>query len=107
MESWADAYEASALLAGHQVRRQNIGELRFDQVPWKGYSVVQPLEKNVQQTQENILWCNKWLIFYPVWPGSVRAIFKAVRPDIASRFSFKYHQKGPFRDNIWVIGHPI
>lgn len=48
----ADAYEQKVLLAGHQVRRQNMGKMQFDPVLWKGYSVIQQLEPDLQQTQE-------------------------------------------------------
>lgn len=97
----ADAYEQKMLLAGHQVRRQNIGEMQFDPVLWKGYSVIQQLEPDLQQTQENILWCQKWVIIYPVWWGSVPAIFKGLLDRVLlPGFGFKYHEKDPFWDKF-------
>ncbi|KQS26592.1 NAD(P)H-dependent oxidoreductase [Dyadobacter sp. Leaf189] len=95
----ADAYEKKMLLAGHQVRRQNIGEMQFDPILWKGYSVIQQLEPDLQQAQENILWCQKWVIIYPVWWGSVPAIFKGLLDRVLlPGFGFKYHEKDPFWD---------
>lgn len=97
----ADAYEQAAKNKGHVVRRQNIGELRFDPILWKGYKEIQELEPDLRRAQENILWCDKWVIIYPIWWGSVPALFKgfldrALLPGLA----FKYHEKGPWWDKL-------
>lgn len=57
----ADAIESAMRLQGHQVRRQNIGQMRFDPVLWQGYAQVQQLEEDLLMAQQNILWCNKWV----------------------------------------------
>lgn len=95
----ADACEKSYLEKGHQVRRQNIGDMQFDPVLWKGYAVIQELEPDLKRAQENILWCNKWVIIYPVWWGSVPALFKGfLDRTLLPGFAFKYHKKDPFWD---------
>lgn len=95
----ADAYEKAMLAKGHSVRRQNIGQLQFDPVLWAGYTAIQDLEPDLRQAQENILWCNKWVIIYPVWWGSVPAILKGfLDRTLLPGFAFKYHQKDPFWD---------
>lgn len=97
----ADAYEQQAILKGHNVRRQNIGEMRYDPVLWKGYKVIQALEPDLMQAQENILWCNKWVIIYPVWMGSVPAVFKGfLDRAMLPGFAFHYHDKDPFWDKL-------
>ncbi len=95
----ADAYEKALLLHGHQVRRHNLGEMEFDPILWKGYAVIQELEKDLRQAQENILWCNQWVIIYPVWWGSFPALLKGFMDRVMlPGFAFKYHQKDPFWD---------
>lgn len=95
----ADAIEAAMKRAGHPVRRQNIGQMRFDPILWHGYSQVQELEDDLLAAQQNILWCDKWVIIYPVWWGSVPALFKGfLDRALLPGFAFKYHEKDPFWD---------
>lgn len=95
----AHAYENALRAKGHNVRRQNLGDMKFDPVLWKGYSVVQELEPDLQQAQENIKWCDQWIIIYPVWWGSVPALFKGfIDRTILPGFGFRYHDKDPFWD---------
>lgn len=95
----AEAYEKALLDSGHTVRRHNIGDMRFDPILWKGYSVIQELEPDLRQAQENILWCEKWIIIYPVWWGSVPAVLKGfLDRTILPGFGFQYHKQDPFWD---------
>jgi len=97
----ADAYENAAKNKGHKVRRQNLGEMQFDPILWKGHKIVQELEPHLKQSQENILWCNKWVIFYPLWWGSVPALFKGfLDRTLYSGFAYKYHTKDPLWDKL-------
>lgn len=95
----ADTAEQFFVQKGHEVRRQNLGELSFDPILWKGYGKVQPLEPALQQAQDNIRWCHQWLIIYPVWWGNVPALFKGFLDRILlPGFAFKYHDNDPFWD---------
>ncbi len=97
----ADAYELAAKNNGHEVRRQNLGDMKFDPILWKGYKVVQELEPDLKQAQENILWCNKWVIIYPIWWGSVPALFKGfLDRTLYSDFAYRYHKKDPLWDKL-------
>ncbi len=99
--SLAGAYETAARATGHSVRRQNLGDMKFDPVLWKGYKTIQELEPDLLTAQENIAWCNKWVIFYPVWWGSVPAVLKGFLDRVLHPgFAFKYHEKGPFWDKL-------
>ena len=96
-----DAYEEAAKSKGHEVRRQNLGELNFDPILWKGYKTIQELEPDLKQAQENILWCEHWVIFYPIWWGSVPAIFKGfLDRTLYSGFAYKYHKNDPLWDKL-------
>jgi putative NADPH-quinone reductase len=97
----ADAYEKAALEAGHTIRRQNLGDMKFDPILWKGYKDRQPLEPDLISAQQNILWCNHWVIVYPMWWGSVPALFKGfLDRTLLSGFAYKYHDKGPLWDKL-------
>ncbi len=97
----ADFCEQEAIANGHQVKRQNLGDLRFDPILWKGYNEIQALEPDLQQAQQNLLWCDRWIIVYPVWWGSVPALLKGFLDRVLlPGFAFKYHKKDPFWDKL-------
>lgn len=74
----ADTYEQAAVAAGHEVRRLNLNELTFDPVLWKGYQSVQPLEPDLSRVQENLTWCEHFVLIYPNWWGSMPALLKGM-----------------------------
>jgi NAD(P)H dehydrogenase (quinone) len=97
----AAAYYKAAKENGHEVRLQRIGDMAFDPVLWKGYKANQELEPDLKQAQENILWCEKWVIVYPVWWGSVPAILKGFFDRALYKgFAFRYHAGDPFWDKL-------
>ncbi len=97
----ADAYEKSAIEKGYEIRRQNLGEMSFDPILWKAYKTIQTLEPDLKIAQENILWCEHWVIFYPIWWGGVPALFKGfIDRALHPGFAFKYHETGPFWDKL-------
>lgn len=97
----ADAYEKAAVAKGHEVRRQNLGDLQFDPILWKGYKKIQELEPDLQRAQENIQWCSHWTIIYPVWWGSMPALLKGFMDRVMlPSFAFQYHKNDPFWDKL-------
>lgn len=99
--SLADAYEREARLRGHEVRRQDLGMLNFDPVLRHGYKQVQPLEPDLEMAREHLIWCNHWVIVYPVWWGSVPALLKGFLDRVLlPSFAFRYHEQGPFWDKL-------
>lgn len=97
----ADAYESEARLSGHEVRRQNLGDLQFDPILHHGYHTLQPLEPDLETAHQNILWCNHWVIVYPIWWGSVPALLKGFFDRaLYSGFAYRYHQQDPLWDQL-------
>lgn len=97
----ANAFEAGALAYGHDVRRHNLGDLKFDPILWKGYKTIQELEPDLLEAKSNLIWCNHIVIIYPMWWGSVPALLKGFIDRLFHPgFAFKYHDSGPFWDKL-------
>lgn len=97
----ADAYCAAAIGNGHDVRRQNLAEMSFDPVLHHGYKQIQPLEPDLIAAQQNLSWCEHWMLFYPVWWGNVPALLKGFFDrTLLPEFAFRYHDTDPMWDKL-------
>jgi NAD(P)H dehydrogenase (quinone) len=97
----AETYYKAALAKGHEVRYQRLGEMKFDPILWKGYKEIQHLEPDLLTAKDNIEWCEKWVIIYPIWWGSIPALLKGFFDRVLyPGFAFKYHETGPLWDKL-------
>lgn len=71
-------YEEGSRYSGFEVRRMNLHDMEFDPILHHGYRIVQELEPDLARFQENIKWCNHFVLFYPVWHGGPPALLKGV-----------------------------
>jgi putative NADPH-quinone reductase len=89
-----EAYAGGANAAGHQVRRVAVGALDFPVLrsaqDWK-HGHVPP---SLRASQEDILWAEHIVLFFPLWLGEMPALLKAWLEQVA-RPGFAVGADGP------------
>ena len=94
----ANEYQRGAEEAGHEVRRMDIGDLRFDPILHHGYRLKQELEPDLIAFQENVRWCEHFVVVYPSWWSTMPAMLKGLIDRAwLSGFAFKFYPSG----NMW------
>ena len=86
----AEAYEAGALAAGHQVRRITLAGLDFPLLRTATDFQQGTPPQVIRDCQATLAWAQHWVILYPLWLGSMPALLKGFfeqvgRPGFAFR----------------------
>ena len=74
----ADAYEAAAREAGHDVERMNAGQMHFDPILHRGYRARQELESDLVRFQQLVTAADHFVIVHPIWWTGMPAVLKGI-----------------------------
>ena len=89
----ADAYEEGAGGADAEVRRLNLGDLRFDPILHHDYDKEQRLEPDLQRAQADIQWAEHIVFVYPTWWGTAPALMHGfIERTFLPGFAFDYKE---------------
>ena len=92
-----DAYAAGALDGGHEVRRIDIGTLDFPLLKSEDEWEHGVLPHSLQRAQDDILWAEHLVFFFPLWLGDMPALLKGFLEQVARPgFAFVRDGKNPF-----------
>ncbi|MGD9868741.1 MAG: NAD(P)H-dependent oxidoreductase [Hyphomicrobiales bacterium] len=75
-EALGEAYRRGAEDGGHEVTLFNTATMAFDPVLHYGYEKPQPLEPDLQVAHDSILAADHLVLIFPLWLGTLPAIFK-------------------------------
>jgi len=72
----SEAYSKSAIEAGKEVRIIEVGKLDFPLIHTKSEWENASLPPELISAQNDLLWAEHWVLFYPLWLGAMPAVLK-------------------------------
>jgi putative NADPH-quinone reductase len=89
----AQAYADGAAEAGHRLRRVEVAQLDFPLLRSADDWEHGVLPAALQAAQDDILWAEHLMLFFPLWLGDMPALLKAFLEQVA-RPGFAFHRDG-------------
>lgn len=95
MHALADAYAEAAVAAGHEVRRIETARLAFPLLRTQAEFEADTLPVSLTQARDDMRWAEHWVILFPLWHGTMPALFKGFLEQIfRPGFAMQYREKG-------------
>src|SRR5512134_2625440 len=76
LHAMADAYAEAATTAGHEVRRIEVARLPFPMLRTQSEFESGEIPPALTQARDDMRWAEHWLILFPLWHGTMPALFK-------------------------------
>jgi putative NADPH-quinone reductase len=97
----AEAYGAGAREAGAKVRELSLTTLRFDPVLPPNGEGGAPLEPDLVQAQQDILWAEHLVFVYPILWGTIPALLKGfIERSFLPGFAVNFRKNSPLWDKL-------
>ncbi|MCY1253805.1 Flavodoxin-like fold protein [compost metagenome] len=95
LHALADAYAQGATTAGHDVRRIEVAKLDFPLLRMQAEFETGTLPPALEQPREELRWAEHWVFLFPLWHGTMPALFKGFLEHIfRPGFAMDYKEKG-------------
>lgn len=95
LNAMADAYADAATSAGHQVRRIEVAKLDFPLLRTQQEFEAGALPSALVQAADDMRWAEHWLFLFPLWHGTMPALFKGFLEHVfRPGFAMEYQAKG-------------
>jgi putative NADPH-quinone reductase len=95
LNALADAYADSATAAGHEVRRIEVAQLSFPMLRTQTAFETAALPDALAPAREDMRWAEHWVILFPLWHGTMPALFKGFLEHIfRPGFAMEYRKNG-------------
>lgn len=113
-EALGEAYRRGAETGGHQVTLFVTSKMTFDPILHEGFTKIQPLEPDLQAAHDAIMTADQLVLIFPLWLGTLPAIFKSflervLQPDLvepSKKGKFTNIFKGKSARVIMTMGMP-
>ena len=97
----AESYKMGANKSEANVKLLHLIDLQFNPILTYGYRKISPLEPDLIQIQQDILWANHLVFVYPNWWATFPALLKGFIDRVfVPGFAFKYRENSSFWDKL-------
>lgn len=97
----ASRYAQAASEVGHEVRLVHLSDLEFSPDLRGGFHQRTDLEPDLLRLQEDLRWCEHFVLVHPVWWSGLPARLKGlIDRAFLPGFAFAYREKGVFWDKL-------
>jgi putative NADPH-quinone reductase len=95
LHAMADAYVEAAISSGHQLRRIEVAKLEFPLLRTQVDFETGELPATLAQPRDDMRWAEHWVFLFPLWHGTMPALFKGFPEHIfRPGFAMEYRKDG-------------